>query len=197
MTAPGTGSRRGGFTLVELIVVVAIAAIILTLAAPSFRDYFLRQRLKGIHAQLVTDLAFARSHAAATGAVSRMIFGSSGDCYTIYTARPNVVNPQGVACDCSKGAGNACPGEAVEARTVQTQGLGVWFAVVDIEDWNIGFDPVDGGMYWTPPTWSGSGCPSSPSTPRSTTRLALRTTVGPSGRSTVCARSDGLGASRC
>jgi type IV fimbrial biogenesis protein FimT len=52
-----------GFTLLELMVTVAVAAILATLAAPSFRQYILNQRIKNASFDLVSALSLARSEA--------------------------------------------------------------------------------------------------------------------------------------
>jgi type IV fimbrial biogenesis protein FimT len=54
---------EAGFTLVELIIVLAVAAIILSLVAPSFRDFMLTTRATSATNQLANDLNFARSEA--------------------------------------------------------------------------------------------------------------------------------------
>ena len=52
-----------GFTLVELMIVVALVAILLALAAPSFRETIARNRLEGVAGELSTDFQYARSEA--------------------------------------------------------------------------------------------------------------------------------------
>lgn len=53
----------GGFTLTELMVAVAIAALLTSLAAPSFQQFISNQRMKGVSSDLLTALARARSEA--------------------------------------------------------------------------------------------------------------------------------------
>lgn len=53
----------GGFTLLELMVTVAVAAILASLAAPSFRQYILNQRIKSASYDLISALSLARSEA--------------------------------------------------------------------------------------------------------------------------------------
>jgi len=55
--------RIAGFTLVELMVTVAIIAILASLAAPSFSDFIRNQRIKNASFDLVSDLTYARSEA--------------------------------------------------------------------------------------------------------------------------------------
>jgi type IV fimbrial biogenesis protein FimT len=57
-----------GFTLVELIVTVVVAAILLTLAAPNLSSFIQRDRLGTQANDLLADLAFARSEAIKRGA---------------------------------------------------------------------------------------------------------------------------------
>jgi len=61
LRAPNQPSARraAGLTLIELMVVVAIAVIILGLAAPSFSEYIVTQRLRSIH----SGPGFALQHA--------------------------------------------------------------------------------------------------------------------------------------
>lgn len=114
--------RSTGLTLVELMIVVAVVAVLLTLAAPSLYDFILVQRLKAINAQLVTDMQFARSTAASGNLDVQVVFapvvsGSTMSCYTLYTDTSS--NPRH-KCDCTKPAGERCPQSTTqEIRTVQ------------------------------------------------------------------------------
>ncbi len=56
-------SRSPGFTLVEMLVVLAVLAIVLVVAVPSFGEQFARRRLEGVANELSADLQFARSRA--------------------------------------------------------------------------------------------------------------------------------------
>ncbi|HRC39206.1 MAG TPA: prepilin-type N-terminal cleavage/methylation domain-containing protein, partial [Rubrivivax sp.] len=47
---------QAAFTLVELMIAIAVVAVVLVLAAPSFRELIEMQRLRSVNAQLVTDL---------------------------------------------------------------------------------------------------------------------------------------------
>ncbi|HQP29028.1 MAG: GspH/FimT family pseudopilin [Syntrophales bacterium] len=52
--------HRGGFSLVELIIVVAIMAILSTLAVPSLQTYMAQRRLNGAARLVMSDLMNAR-----------------------------------------------------------------------------------------------------------------------------------------
>lgn len=59
--------KQIGFTLIELMVTIAIMAILLTLAMPSFRDMIAANRIATQSNLLLTDLVFARSEAVKRG----------------------------------------------------------------------------------------------------------------------------------
>ncbi|MFB1487585.1 MULTISPECIES: GspH/FimT family pseudopilin [unclassified Thiocapsa] len=65
--APRTWIAYRGFTLLELMVTVAIAAILLTLGVPSFRDLVQNNRAATQVNALVTALSLARSEAVRRG----------------------------------------------------------------------------------------------------------------------------------
>jgi len=112
--APTSRRCRPGLTLVELMVVVALALLVALLAAPSLRDMIELRRLRGVNAQLVTDLQFARSEAVRRNLRLVMHFdqNDSMSCYIIY-AGPNT-------CDCTGTPGSACNSAVTtEVRTVQ------------------------------------------------------------------------------
>ena len=112
------------FTLIEVMISVAVIAVIVTLAAPSFREMILMQRLKGINAQLVTDMKFARSEAVSRNAHIQVQFqyssGSTGmSCYIIFARTPPAITAG--ACDCAAAASPRCTDAltTTEVRTVQ------------------------------------------------------------------------------
>jgi type IV fimbrial biogenesis protein FimT len=136
------------FTLVELMITVAIVAIILAVAAPSFRDYLLTQRLRGIQAQLVTDLQYARSEAVSRGNLVAVRFqsGSGMTCYIVNT-RTSLAAP---SCDCTAAAGSRCSdaSQTAEVRTVQVPSdlsVTVGLDATQVRDF-ITLDPRTGGI---------------------------------------------------
>jgi type IV fimbrial biogenesis protein FimT len=60
-------NRQRGFTAIEMMAVVVIAAILAALAAPSMRDMIVRNRISTISADLYNDFATARSTAIQRG----------------------------------------------------------------------------------------------------------------------------------
>lgn len=110
--------RCRGFTLTELLIVVALVAIILALSGPPLADYIRVQRLKGIAAELATDLAFARSEAVSRGTYMqvRVQSGSGMTCYIVYSRSD--ADTTGL-CDCTAAAGSRCTAATTsEVKTV-------------------------------------------------------------------------------
>ena len=59
-------------------VVIALVGVLLALAAPSMRGLISAQRVRGINAELVTDLQYARSEAARRSHDVRVGFQCNG-----------------------------------------------------------------------------------------------------------------------
>lgn len=68
--------------MIELMAVMVVAAILLALALPSWRDTMARKRVEGVFVELQSDLEYARSEAVARNAAVRMSFG--GGCYVVH-----------------------------------------------------------------------------------------------------------------
>jgi type IV fimbrial biogenesis protein FimT len=180
------------FTLIELMIVVAVLAIIVTLAAPSFRDMILMQRLRALNAQVVTDIAWARSEAISRGSFIQFNFGSSSgaggkSCYIIYARGDALPAP---LCDCLAAEGTRCPASAVEVRTVIAPNN----ESVNVTQFAGGpsyftFDPRTGGLALPPSDLENSAPEPFVLETFIDSGRKFRATVAISGRTTVCAPS--------
>ena len=74
-------SRRGGFTMVELMVVIAVIAVLLTVAAPSLREQLARRTLEGAANELSADLQYARSQTVSRNA--DVVLSTTAGGYTV------------------------------------------------------------------------------------------------------------------
>lgn len=62
-------TRQAGFTLIELMVVIVIAAILMTIAVPSFQNLIMRSNVDGLQARLSSAISTARTEAASRNTV--------------------------------------------------------------------------------------------------------------------------------
>lgn len=60
-------ARRGGFTIVEVMTVVAIAGVMMMIALPAMRDMITTQRVKSTSYDINADLTYARAEAIGRG----------------------------------------------------------------------------------------------------------------------------------
>lgn len=188
-----TARKTKGLTLIELMVVVAIAVLLLSLTAGRFREFIRVQRLKAVTTQLVTDLGFARSEAASRSVPVyfsyRIVPGLGLTCYSVYLST-------GLKCVCELGAGAACPTPATqtEVRTVQLLNRDAVRLLKYIppnpadETDTFGYDPLTGGVAYGTSDFV-------PATPRAfgvettiigDTGFRLRVLVGQGGQVSVC-----------
>jgi len=73
-----TTQRKPGFTLVELVIVVAIMVMMLTVAMPLFFEIIAQRRLTGAVERVAMDLRYAQSLAVTQGLVHRLHSGADG-----------------------------------------------------------------------------------------------------------------------
>ena len=66
--------RCGGFTLLELILVMVILSTVLAMAAPSLRGFFASRQIQDAAAQILALTQFARSQAVSEGTTYRLNF---------------------------------------------------------------------------------------------------------------------------
>lgn len=83
---PAAQRPARGLTLIELMIALAICAVLMSLAVPSFGQYLQRQRLKAAVQGLELDLREARFEAARRGSALYVSFREGPDwCYTLST----------------------------------------------------------------------------------------------------------------
>jgi Tfp pilus assembly protein FimT len=135
--------------MIELMIAVAIIAIVATLAAPSFRGLLAKKRIEGVASELSTDLQYARTEAVSRNAAVRVTFGSG--CYLL-TAQPDGSSPSST---CSQTSNPTLGAGAVSIKQVQLQsGASASLSPNDSLTY-IEFDPVRGIASFS--TGSGSG----------------------------------------
>ena len=76
--------RSAGFTMIELLVTIAIAVILLTVVVPNFRPFLAKKDLEGVMSNLVTDLQYARSEAVQRNVDVQVTFATG--CYIVHLA---------------------------------------------------------------------------------------------------------------
>jgi type IV fimbrial biogenesis protein FimT len=107
--------RVGGFTLVELMITVAIVAVLASLAVPSLRDWIQQKRVLAAAERLVSDLELAQAAAVKRDRDITVHFAGSGS-----TAWCWGLDDSGGDCDCAAGTGCqivAGPDAVNDART--------------------------------------------------------------------------------
>lgn len=131
-------AAQRGFTLIELMVVVALGAIILALAVPSFTSMVPRKRMEGVASELATDIQYARSEAAQRNVPVRVTIGTY--CYVI-TAQPTSGTPTS---SCTQTGASTIGAGATELKTVQiTSGTSLALTSTNSLGY-FEFDPVRG-----------------------------------------------------
>lgn len=95
---------KRAFTLVELMIVIAIIGIVSAIAAPNFRTYMAERRLSGAARMVMSDLMAARQKAVTQN--NRFSVTFSGNQYTIL--------------DDDNNNGSTDSGEMTEVRNIQT-----------------------------------------------------------------------------
>ncbi|MEO8155445.1 MAG: GspH/FimT family pseudopilin [Rhizobacter sp.] len=128
-----------GFTLIEMVVTVAVVGIVMTTATPSLASLIDTRRIDGAATQVASDLQFARAEAVSRNQPVRISFQSDattgGSCYVIHTGSAD-------QCRCSASGPAHCEGSALQIKTVAldaTQRVSVQANVGSLV-----FDPLHG-----------------------------------------------------
>lgn len=169
-------ATQRGLTLIEASIVLAIVAIVATSAVAGFGGMRERLRVKGVTAELASDLQFVRSEAVTRNRSVRISFSTMADgasCYVIHTGPPS-------ACRCgAAGAAAECTGVAQAIKAVRVP-VGV---VVDLQNKkdSMLYDPV-----------RGTTSPAATIDIKSPQRAGLRNIVNILGRVQTCSPIGGL-----
>lgn len=70
--------QKSGFTLIELMITIAIAAILITIAVPGFKSFISGNRMTTLANELVTELMVAKAEAVRRNASISICIKSSG-----------------------------------------------------------------------------------------------------------------------
>lgn len=179
-------NRQGGFTAIELMIVVVIVAILAVLAGPSFSDFMDRYRLRGAVDDVVSVISNARSGAVKLDREVRVTYrGSDANwCVGAVSAPP----PSGgaragvaTACNCSNDS-PACSvaDEVVKTAVGKHAGVALSGAATELVfDGQLGLATGSGGALGTSSSTFAS--------PRN--KYFLRVDVSPLGQATVCVPS--------
>lgn len=172
-----------GFTLIELMVTVAVLAILMAIAAPAFNDFFQRYRLRGAADDVTSLLANARAEAVARNRHVAIVFSGSGAAWCVGATAGNAPATAGQAtalngaavttptCTCS----NDC---RIGDRVMERQGASYSGVSMGAAPSSFTFNPLNGSI----PT--GTAPAVTFTSPNGTYSLALR--VSPLGRGRLC-----------
>ncbi|WP_432696817.1 GspH/FimT family pseudopilin [Marinobacterium sp. YM272] len=135
--------KESGFTLIELVVTLAVVAILVTVAAPAFRDFFENRRLTGAAQTLYADLQFARAESIKRNQAIFVKFDdtpSNDWCYGLEEAS------SATSCDCSDATNTFCTINGVRTVTGVENYPGVLMSAASVSGSTVTFDPRRGTL---------------------------------------------------
>jgi prepilin-type N-terminal cleavage/methylation domain-containing protein len=182
-SVPGCARRApGGFTLLELMIVIAIAGIMMALALPAMHDVYANNHVKVVAADLAQDMAFARANAIAYSKntiIQAKTAGTWTSGWEVYVDNDT--------------SGTFTAGDVVLKQSTPTSGTLLICTNVAAFATNIIFRP-DGTVVRVPPIGANDGITVSDTQSPSTAQASykIRTLyIGPSGRVTNVEQNGG------
>lgn len=107
--------RQNGLTIIELMVVIAIIAILLALAAPAFSDFLLTQRARGAAEGLASALQTTKSQSIKSNQEASLVFTPATTNSDHTTWCYGVTEPGDATCDCSASPSTCSSGTVVSS----------------------------------------------------------------------------------
>lgn len=131
-------SAQRGLTLIETAATLAILAIVATSAVSAFGDLRQRHQIRGVAAELASDLQFVRSEAVARNenvSISFSELPGGASCYVIHTGPKS-------ACTCAASGAAQCTGSALPIKAVAAPAGGAVLLNADVA--SMLYHPVRG-----------------------------------------------------
>ena len=138
-----SGIRQRGMTLLEVIIVLIIAAILAAISVPAFSDLILTQRAKGAAEGLTSALQNAKAEAVKTNSVISIVFkpSATGTAHSSWCYGMTVTGS--ATCDCTASPTDCATGSVVDGDTYKD--VTANFNASDLRS----FEPVRGGANGT------------------------------------------------
>ncbi|BCT92982.1 hypothetical protein LYSHEL_20050 [Lysobacter helvus] len=184
-----SGTAQDGFTLLELMVAVAVFIVLSALAAPSFITYLDKARVRGAADSVVNQIGQARQVAvkfdrsvslSTTGTGATWCLGAN------QAATPTVGSQTGapVACDCTQASACMVDSREMVIGNVQHPGVTLSSAASELV--------FDGRLGARSDAFTGDADASSFDLTSQSGRYVLTVSVSPLGQASVCSKSGNI-----